>query len=256
MRHVPSPDLFSLHGRTAIVTGSTRGIGRAIATGFAEAGATVVVSSRSPDACREVVEELSANGHRAVGCPAHTGSAQDVERLVTTTIDQVGSIDIVVNNAATSLSEPVGEISPAALNKAVEVNLLGPILLIQAATPHLAASRHASVINVVSAGAWMFLPQISVYSATKAALVSFTRTAAASLAPDGIRVNALAPGVVDTDKRASAGAGLYEDLVRANVMGRAATPAEMVGPAVFLASDASSFMTGSVLHIDGGTVAA
>jgi NAD(P)-dependent dehydrogenase (short-subunit alcohol dehydrogenase family) len=252
---MPSPELFSLQGRTAIVTGATRGIGRAIASGLAEAGASVSIVSRKVEACRSTVEELEVAGHRAIACPGHMGSAEDIERIVTATVEQLGGIDIVVNNAATALSEPLGEITESAMAKAIDVNLRGPILLLQAATPHLRRSPHASVINVVSAGVWMFLPDVSIYSATKAGLVAFTRSAAAALWVDGIRVNALAPGVVDTDKRETSPDELYDRLVGSAVMNRAATPEEMVGPAVFLASEASSYMTGAVLHVDGGTVA-
>lgn len=183
------------------------------------------------------------------------GSATDIEGIVTATVEQLGGIDIVVNNAATALSQAVGEITEEAMSKALEVNLRGPILLLQAAMPHLRRSSHASVINVVSAGAWMFLPEVSVYAATKAGLVAFTRSSSAALAADGVRVNALAPGIVDTDQRAGIEDALYVRLVDAAVMQRAASPEEMVGPALFLASDASSYMTGSVLHVDGGTVA-
>ena len=250
-----SLDLFSLQDRVAIVTGATRGIGRAIAFGMAEAGASVSIVSRNADACRATARELTAAGYRAIACPGHLGSVDDIAEITATTVDRFGGIDVVVNNAATALSEPVGEITESALSKTTAVNLAGPVFLLQAATPHLKKSRHASVVNVVSAGAWMFLPEVAIYAATKAALVSFTRSSAAALAPHGIRVNALAPGVVDTDKRATSSDALYHHLVNSATLRRAASPREMVGPVIFLASSASSYMTGSVLHVDGGTVA-
>jgi len=246
--------LFRLDGRVAVVTGGTRGIGRAVAAGFAAAGARVVVASRKPEACEEVEHELVAAGHEALGVPCHMGSLDDVRALVAATVDRFGGIDVVVNNAANALAEQVGAFTEAGFGKSVDVNVRGPVFLVQEALPHLRASGHASVVNVVSAGAWLFSADVAIYAAAKAAMVSFTKSTAAALAGDGIRVNALAPGTVDTDMVRAAGPEAAAWMARASLMGRAADPDEMVGPALFLASDASSFVTGSVLHADGGLV--
>ncbi len=131
----------------------------------------------------------------------------------------------------------------------------GPVFLIQESLPFLRSSSHASVINVVSAGAWLFSASVAQYAAAKAAMVSYTKSMAAALAPDGIRVNALAPGAVDTDMVRKTGPEATESMAKASLMGRIAQPAEVVGPALFLASDASSFVTGTVIHVDGGLVA-
>lgn len=247
--------LFRLDGRVAIVTGGTRGIGRAIAEGFGAAGAKLVVASRKADAVTETDAALTALGYDVLGVPCHMGDLDDVRRLVAATADRYGAIDIVVNNAANALAEPIGAFTEAGFGKSVDVNIKGPVFLIQEAIPHLKQSEHASVINVVSAGAWMFSAFVAMYAAAKAAMVSYTKAMAAELAPFGIRVNALAPGTVDTDMVRNTGDESARHMAKASLMGRAADATEMVGPALFLASDASSFVTGTALHCDGGLVA-
>jgi NAD(P)-dependent dehydrogenase (short-subunit alcohol dehydrogenase family) len=247
--------LFRLDGRVAIVTGGTRGIGRAIAEGFSAAGALVVVASRKAEACAETEQALRAAGHDALGVPCHLGSLPDVRALVAATFERYGRIDVVVNNAANPLTEPIGAFTEAGFAKSMDVNVKGPVFLIQEALPHLLVSDHASVINVVSAGAWLFSSSVSLYAAAKAAMVSFTKSMAADFAPAGIRINALAPGSVDTDMVRATGPEAARAMAEACLLARNADPSEMVGPALFLASDASSFVTGSVVHADGGLVA-
>jgi NAD(P)-dependent dehydrogenase (short-subunit alcohol dehydrogenase family) len=245
-------DLFDLQGRVAIVTGGTRGIGRAIAEGFVCAGAHVVVGSRKADACAETEAHLRTLGGEALGVPTHMGELDALTALVTRTVDEFGRVDIVVNNAANALTQPLGQFTPEAWQKSFDVNLRGPVFLVQAALPYLERSEHASVINVISAGAFLFSANVAMYSAAKAALMSFTRAMAADFAPRGIRVNALAPGTVDTDMVRANPPEAQAAMANASPMRRAASPDEMVGPAMYLASDASSFMTGQVLLVDGG----
>ena len=247
-------DLFDLSDRVAIITGGTRGIGRAIAEGFVAAGAKVVVASRKADACAETQAHLVAMGGDAFGVPTHVGDLDDVAALVERTVERYGRLDVVVNNAATPLTMPIGELTPAAWQKSFDVNLRGPVFLVQAALPHLEASPCASVVNVISAGAFLFSPMVSMYAAAKAALMSFTRSMSADFAPRGIRVNALAPGSVDTDMMRKTTPEERASMAAASHQARAASSDEMVGPALFLASDASSFMTGQVLIVDGGLV--
>jgi NAD(P)-dependent dehydrogenase (short-subunit alcohol dehydrogenase family) len=246
--------LFRLDGRTAIITGGTRGIGRAVAEGFAASGANVVVASRKADACAKTERELTDLGYEALGVPCHMGSMSDIAALVAAATDRFGAIDVVMNNAANALTEQVGSFTEDAVGKSVDVNIKGPVFLIQETLPALRRSEHASVINVVSAGAWLFSANVSMYSAAKSAMVSYTKSMAAELARDGIRINALAPGTVDTDMTRATGPEGMEMMAKASLMRRAATADEMVGPALFLASDASSFLTGSVVHADGGLV--
>jgi NAD(P)-dependent dehydrogenase (short-subunit alcohol dehydrogenase family) len=246
--------LFRLDGRVALITGGTRGIGRALAEGFGHAGARVVVASRKADACATTAAALQEKGIDAVGIGSHMGSLEDVRALVGATVDRFGAIDIIVNNAANALSEPIGSFTEAGFTKSVDVNVKGPIFLIQESLDYLRASSHASVINVVSAGAWLFSASVPHYAAAKSAMVSYTKAMAAHLAPDGIRVNALAPGSVNTDMVRATGPEATAGMAGACLMRRVAEAHEMVGPALFLASDAASYITGTVIHADGGLV--
>ena len=244
--------LFDLTDRVAIVTGGTRGIGRSLAEGLVCAGAKVVVASRKADACKETQAQLEAMGGEALGVPTHMGDLDALQHLVDATVERFGGIDIVINNAANALSIPLGEFTVEAWNKSYDVNLRGPVFLVQEALPHLEASPGASIVNVISAGAFLFSVPTAMYSGAKAALMSLTRSMAGAFAGRGIRVNALAPGSVDTDMMRNNAPEAVERMGNASLMRRIASPAEMVGPALFLASDASSFMTGQVLLVDGG----
>ncbi len=239
-------------GRTAIVTGGTRGIGRAVAEGLAAAGADVVVASRKADACADTQAHLESMGAAALGVALNMGDADSGERLVDAAVARFGRVDIVVNNAANALAAPVGEQTDGMWQKSFEVNLRGPALLTQAAVPHLAEHDHAAVVNVISVGAFQFARGVAMYAAMKAALLSVTRSFAGELAGRGIRVNALAPGPVDTDMTRNLGDGAPAAMAAGTLLGRPADPDEMVGPALFLAGDASSYMTGQVLVVDGG----
>jgi NAD(P)-dependent dehydrogenase (short-subunit alcohol dehydrogenase family) len=247
--------LFRLDGRVALITGGTRGIGRAIAEGFGQAGARVVVASRKPEACKATEKVLRSAGIDGAGIACHMGSLEDVRSLVAATAARFGAIDVVVNNAANALSEPIGNFTEAGVTKSIDVNVKGPIFLVQESLPYLQDSDHASVINVVSAGAWLFSATVAHYAAAKAAMVAYTKALAAGLAPDGIRVNALAPGSVDTDMVRATGPAATAHMAGACLLRRVANAHEMVGPALFLASDASSYVTGTVVHADGGLVA-
>ena len=238
--------------RVAIVTGGTRGIGLALAEGFVLAGARVVVASRKAEACEKAAEHLRELGGQAIGVPTHLGDVGDLEALVARTVDEFGGLDVVVNNAANALAQPFGEMTADALAKSHEVNVRGPVLLVQAALPHLKASSHAAVVNMISVGAFNFAPFTAIYSSNKAALLSFTRSMAAEFAKDGIRVNAIAPGPVDTDMMRNNPQEAIDQMAGSTLMKRLASPDEMVGAALLLACDAGSYMTGTVIIADGG----
>ena len=239
-------------GRTVIVTGGTRGIGLALAEGYVLAGARVVVASRKADACEQAAAHLREMGGEAIGVPTHVGDVEHLASLVARTVAEFGGVDVLVNNAANPLAQPLGQLTVDALTKSFEVNLRGPVVLTQEALPHLKASPHAAVLNMVSVGAFIFAPMLSIYASMKAALMSFTRSMAAEFVHDGIRVNALAPGPVDTDMMRKNPPEAIDGMVNGTLMRRLASADEIVGAALLLTSDAGSYITGQVIIADGG----
>jgi NAD(P)-dependent dehydrogenase (short-subunit alcohol dehydrogenase family) len=246
--------LFDMTGRVVIVTGGTRGIGRSLAEGYAAAGARVVVASRKPEACEETEQHLRALGGEALGVPTHLGDLDALHTLVEKTVDTFGGVDVVVNNAANALALPLGAYTAEAWSKSMDVNLRGPVFLVQEALPYLQRSRHAAVLNVLSGAAFLFSSVVSLYAIAKAGLMAATRAMAAEYEPLGIRVNALSPGTVDTDMVRKNPPEAQAVMTRMQLMQRMAHPDEMVGPALMLTSDAGSFVTGHVVFADGGMV--
>ncbi len=251
--HQDLSSLFDLSGRVAIVTGGSRGLGRAIALAFAEAGGSVVVASRKLDACQAVVAEIEALGGHGLAVAVRMQDPDEVTGLVEATMGRFGRLDVVVNNAATVLDRTIDSLEPGSFDGAFTTNLLGPLLLVQAAKPHLAAGGHGSIVNVISVAASFGTPGRYLYPPVKAALAQATRSLARDLGPLGIRVNAVSPGTFRTDMVTKA----YDDevldrIARTAPLGRIGEPREIVGPVLLLASDAGSFMTGTILTIDGG----
>jgi NAD(P)-dependent dehydrogenase (short-subunit alcohol dehydrogenase family) len=254
--HADLASLFDLSGRTAIVTGGSRGLGRAMALGLAKAGASVVVASRSIESCTAVVAEIEAFGGSACAIATRMGEPDDIARLVDGTVAGFGSIDIVVNNAATVLDRGLDRVEPATFAGAFGTNLLGPLLLVQAARPFLAASGHGSVLNIISIAAHVGTPDRYYYPPVKAALAQATRSLARDLGSDQIRVNAISPGTFRTDMVTKAFDDRTLDAVaRSTPLGRIGDPSDVVGPALMLLSDGGSFITGAVLVVDGGASA-
>jgi NAD(P)-dependent dehydrogenase (short-subunit alcohol dehydrogenase family) len=247
--------LFDLNGKVAIVTGASKGIGEAIARGLAAFGARVVVSSRKQASVEAVAASIRATGAAAAALPAHVGDPAALESLLARTGDLFGGLDIIVNNAAVNpVYGPLLKTDGDAFDKIMNVNVKGALELARRAQPMLAARGDGSVINIGSVGGLRPEPMLGLYSASKAALISLTKTMAQEWAPDGIRVNAICPGLVQT--KFSAALWQNEDVLNRflqNVpLGRIARPEEVVGLAIYLASAASSYCTGAVFTVDGG----
>ncbi len=250
--------LFDLKDQVAIITGASRGIGEAIAVRMAEHGASVVLVARKPDALHGVVERIKANGGRALGIPGHTGKAEDVKAVVAKTVEHFGKVDILVNNAAANpYFGPMLQIEDAAWDKTFEVNVKGYFMMMREVANHLTArNAPGSLINVASIAGLRSAPFQAVYGMTKAAVISMTQTLAQELGGSNIRVNAIAPGLVET-KFAQAIVGdedMRKHVVDRTALGRHAQPDEIAGAAVYLASQAASYVTGQVLVVDGGTI--
>jgi NAD(P)-dependent dehydrogenase (short-subunit alcohol dehydrogenase family) len=240
-------------GKVAIVTGASRGIGEAIARELAGAGAKVVVASRKIDGVTAVAQAIGSAAHPVA---AHTGKESDCGRLVEEAVARFGQVDVLVNNAATNpYFGPLLGIDQGAWDKTFEVNLKGYFWMTRAVVNHLTArGAPGSIINVASVAALEAAPLQGLYAASKAAVVSMTKTLAYELAPSNIRVNAICPGLIDT--KFAAAIVQNEDLVREvkkkTPLARYGRPEEVAGGALYLASDAGAFLTGQSLVIDGG----
>lgn len=238
-------------GKVWFITGTSRGFGREWAQAALDRGDRVAATARD----RSSLDGLVASyGDRVLPLELDVTDRDADFAAVAEAHARFGRLDVVVNNAANALREDLGAFTPAGFQKSMDVNLRGPVFLVQEALPHLRESPSASIVNVISAGAFLFSAFTATYSAAKAALFSFTKSMAAEFAPMGVRVNALSPGTVDTDMVRHNPPEAQERMARAALIRRAAEPDEMVGPALFLASDASSFVTGQVLLADGGLV--
>lgn len=247
--------LFSLAGKKALVTGASRGIGQVIAVAFAEAGADVALTARGAEGLAVTAKEIRDAGREAVEIPADLTSHEAAVAVVAEAIDRLGHLDIVVNNAGGSnFLVPFLDTRLSGWEKILRLNLDATMWICQAAGAHLTARGSGSVINVASVAGLAAAPFLSSYGVAKAGVVALTKTLASEWGRAGMRVNALCPGWTATELNRN----LWDtpdggQATIANVpMGRWGKPEEMAGPAVFLASEASSFMTGQVLIVDGG----
>jgi NAD(P)-dependent dehydrogenase (short-subunit alcohol dehydrogenase family) len=257
-RHEPDPArLFDLSGKVAIVTGSTKGIGRAIAQGLAAAGATVVVSSRKQDRCDEVASEIErSTGRQAVGLACHVGDWDAVPAFIDAAHARLGRIDVLVNNAGINPAR----ITPSAMTldywrKVFSVNLEGPLRTSQLVAPIMRDQGGGSIVNIATMAAYSGGSSICAYGASKAALINLTKSMAQEWAPWRVRVNALSPGPFMTEMMAGGAAtspGFLDLVAEGTLQKRVADPVEIVGPVLYLASDASSFVTGDDISVSGG----
>jgi NAD(P)-dependent dehydrogenase (short-subunit alcohol dehydrogenase family) len=244
---------INLEGKVAIVTGASRGIGEAIARCFAENGAKVVLASRKIEGLSAVAESIGPNAHAVA---AHTGREADCVSLVEAAVQKFGKVDVLVNNAATNPHfGPLVDVDEGAWDKTFEVNLKGYFWMTREVVKHLRSRDAAgSIIHVASVAGLVASPLQGVYAMTKAAVISMTKTLAYELAGSKIRVNAIAPGFVDTRFAAAVlkNDTLLEEVMRITPMKRYGQPEEIAGGALYLASDSASYLTGHALVIDGG----
>ena len=252
-----SPEsLFRLDGKVAIVTGASRGIGEAIAAAFAAQGAKVVLASRKLADLEQVSARIAEQGGTARAIACHAGKPDEIRALVAGTVEAFGAVDILVNNAATNpYFGPLAAMPETAFDKTFEVNVKGYFMAACEVIRHLQGrSARGSIINIASVNGLRAAPLQGAYGMTKAAVISMTQTLAAEVGGQGIRINAIAPGLVDTKFAATIvhNEALLGHVVARTPLARHAQPREMVGGALFLASDASSYVNGHTLVIDGG----
>lgn len=246
---------FSLDGKVAIITGSSSGLGAAFATGFAAAGADIVICARRAGKLAETAVRVKERGRRCLAVEADVSIVDDCQRVVDETIKEFGRVDILVNNAGIASAHPATREDPAEFRKVIEVNLMGSYWMAQACgrvmKPGSSILNIGSILGSTTAG----LPQAA-YASSKAAIIGLTRDLAQQWAERrGIRVNALAPGFFETDMVEQYLEGYLERTVEQRVPARrVGQPEELVGPAVFLSSDAASYVTGVLLPVDGGTL--
>lgn len=243
-----------LEGKVAVVTGASRGIGRAIAVGLAREGADIVAVARNTNAAREVVSDVEALGRRVVSFGTDVSRSSDVQALVRSAMQMFGKIDILVNNAGIHLSAPFVEESEELWNELFRVNVLGCTFFAQAVAPHMIARHYGRIVNISSKAAVVGEPGHVAYSSLKGAVSSMTRALAVELGQFGITVNAVAPGPVMTDMLR---AGVPEEARQRQLaadapLGRIGRVEDIAAAVLFLASDEADWCTGQILSVDGG----
>ncbi|WP_139492880.1 3-oxoacyl-[acyl-carrier-protein] reductase [Brevibacillus dissolubilis] len=242
-----------LTGKTALVTGASRGIGRAIALKLADAGANVVVNyAGSEAAAAEVVEQIKSMGREAIAVQANVGNAEEVEAMVKTTLEQFGTLDILVNNAGITRDNLIMRMKESEWDEVININLKGVFNCIKAVTRPMMKQRSGRIINITSVVGAMGNPGQANYVAAKAGVIGLTKTTARELASRNINVNAVAPGFITTDMTDKLNDEQKEAMLVNIPLGTLGQPDDIAGVVLFLASDAAKYMTGQTLHVDGG----
>ncbi len=249
-------EMFACNGKVALVTGGTRGLGRAMAEGLARAGASVAINGRKSEACEQAAREINdATGQPTFAAASHMGDWNALEPMVDSVIDRFGRLDILINNAGINpTSMPVAEMTEEYFDKLFSVNVKGPLRLAALAAPKMKENGGGSIVNVITVGAYIGGPGMAAYTAGKAALRNLTKVMAQEWAPWKVRVNAIAPGSFMTDMMRGAAdiPGFMEGAASLSFQNRIADPEEIIGTVLYLASDASSFTTGTVVAATGG----
>jgi len=248
---------LDLSGRVAVVVGGTSGIGRAIALGFAEAGADVVVSGRREALIDTVAKEIEAKGRRSLRQPADVADRASLEKLRDRIVSEFGKVDILVNSAGTTKRRPTLDVAEDEWNMIMETNLTGTLRACQVFGRHMLERGYGRIINIASLSSFVALYEVAAYAASKAAVASLTKSLAIEWSSKGVTVNAIAPGVFKTDLNTALldGTDRGREFLLRTPMKRFGKVEELAGAAVFLASDAASFVNGEVLAVDGGFLA-
>jgi NAD(P)-dependent dehydrogenase (short-subunit alcohol dehydrogenase family) len=253
-------EMFSLQGKTAIITGGGRGLGKQMAEVFAEAGANIVICSRNIEVCHKVSEELKQRGVRSLAIECDVSKPEDIQKVIDQTMGEFGRIDILVNNSGTSWGAPALEMPVDKWDKVMDINLKAVFLFSQAAAKIMVEQGEGKIINIASiAGIGGQDPKLMDaigYSASKGAVIAFTKDLAVKLAPYNVHVNAIAPGFFPTKMAKPILAFSGEKILERTPAGRFGSDHDLMGPALFLASDASDYVFGHILVVDGGTSAA
>jgi len=250
-------DCFSLQGKKAFVSGASRGLGREMALTLAEAGADVALAARNVEALKETADLIEKMGREAVVCPMDLAKLEEIERAVNQAVKAFGRIDILINNSGIAGESPVADLTPEKWDLVIDVNLKGHVFCTRAVGRHMIENRYGKIINIASIVGIMPVIYNSLYAMAKAGLILFTKTLALEWVRYNIQVNALCPGYFLTDlNRDFFQTPAGQKVISKIPMRRVADPKEIRGVTLLLASDASSFMTGSVLVIDGGHILA
>jgi len=246
--------VFDFRHKVVLVTGGSRGLGKAMCEGFARAGARVVVASRKLDACEALAESIRQGGGEAFAVAANMGVTEDIDRLVQATLEHYGAVDILINNAGINIAMgALTDLTPEAFDKMYQVNQRGPWYLASRLAPSMGENGGGAIINFLSVSGLKPPAYMGFYAATKAALEALTRVMAQEWAPLNIRVNAIAPGTFHsdlTDGAIAAIPGFEEGMIEANLIKRIADSEEILNPVFYLAGE--SFTTGTTLTVDGG----